>query len=440
MVRRAKSERLVVYLNARRVGLLERDAAGGIAFDYDVTWLDWESAMPVSTSLPLTGETFRGSRVTNVFENLLPDAERVRRNVAERLGARGIDAFSLLTVTGRDCVGALQFLSEDDEPGPPGSTDGEPLDEAEIAKLIRRLRVEPLGLIPENEDFRISIAGAQDKTALLRRDNTWFRPTGTTATTHIFKPAIGVIQHDLNLEDSVQNEYLCLKLCSALGLDVCETEILQFEDQLVLSVERFDRLWTREGRLLRLPQEDFCQALSIPSTLKYQRDGGPDIITILERLKESDEAIQNRYDFLKSQMIFWLLGATDGHSKNYSINLRPRGTFSLTPFYDVISAQPLVDAAQLRHNRYKLALSVGDQNHTRLDEIQVRHFQQTSEAADMPRGTISNIVGELIEAIPAAIAEAENLTDDTITEKLVASIVSGIQDRQETMMIGMGEL
>lgn len=435
MARRSRTHRLVVYLNARRVGVLERASSGAVSFSYDQDWLAWKDAMPVSISLPMTGEAFRGAPVVNVFENLLPDAEQVRQNVAERLGAEGVDAFSLLAVAGRDCVGALQFLVEDEEPGPSGAVEGVPLSDAEIADLIRKLRVNPLGLDPDDEDFRISIAGAQDKTALLKLDGAWQRPVGTTATTHIIKPAIGVIHNEIDLTDSVQNEFICLKLCAALGLDVADADVEQFEDQLALSVKRFDRLWTRDERLLRLPQEDFCQAMSIPSSQKYQRDGGPGARDILERLKESDRATDDRCAFLKAQIIFWLMGATDGHAKNFSIAHRPGGSFAMTPLYDIISAQPIVDAGRIEHNRYKVAMSLGDNNHYRMDEIQKRHFDETADAAGMPKGTVDDVIAELGPVLPKALEHVESFADNTIPSGLIESITNGVRGRYETLTI-----
>lgn len=435
MARRSRTHRLVVYLNARRVGVLERASSGAIAFSYDQDWLAWKDAMPVSISLPMTGEAFRGAPVVNVFENLLPDAEQVRKNVAERLGAEGVDAFSLLAVAGRDCVGALQFLVEDEEPGPSGAVEGVPLGDAEIADLIRKLRVNPLGLDPDDEDFRISIAGAQDKTALLKLDGAWQRPVGTTATTHIIKPAIGVIHNEIDLTDSVQNEFICLKLCAALGLDVAAADVEQFEDQLALSVKRFDRLWTRNERLLRLPQEDFCQAMSIPSSQKYQRDGGPGARDILERLKESDRSTEDRHAFLKAQIIFWLMGATDGHAKNFSIAHQPGSAFVMTPLYDIISAQPIVDAGRIKQNRYKVAMSLGDNNHYRMEEIQKRHFGQTADAAGMPKGTIDDVIAELEAVLPKALEHVESFADNTIPSSLIESITNGVRGRYETLTI-----
>jgi serine/threonine-protein kinase HipA len=250
MTRRRTYIPLNVLLNGRLVGALQRESSGAIDFTYDADWLAWDQAFAVSLSLPLRESRYIGAPVINVFENLLPDSEPIRRRVAERVGADGTDAYSLLAVLGHDCVGALQFLPDGVDPGPVGSTDGKPVDADEMATLIGNLAVAPLGM-DEDADFRISIAGAQEKTALLRKDGQWFKPTGTTATTHILKPQIGQLPNGIDLSNSVENEYLCLKLLAAFGVPAATAEIADFGDRRTLIVERFDRRWTKDQRLIR---------------------------------------------------------------------------------------------------------------------------------------------------------------------------------------------
>ncbi len=114
-------------------------------------------------------------------------------------------------------------------------------------------------------------------------------------------------------------------------LPAAQAEMATFGDQRVPIVERFDRRWTRDGRLIRLPQEDCCQALSVPSTGKYQSEGGPGMADILALLKGGDEPAADQETFLKAQLVFFLIGATDGHAMNFSVSLRPGGRFQLTP-------------------------------------------------------------------------------------------------------------
>jgi serine/threonine-protein kinase HipA len=163
MPRRRQHEPLRVYLNNRLVGHLTKAPSGAISFTYDESWLGWEHALPVSLSLPLRETQYRGEPVAAVFENLLPDSENLRRRVAEKVGARGTDAYSLLAAIGRDCVGALQFIAGDAEAVDAAATlEGEVIDEEAIGRLLRGLVQAPLGLSRDDE-FRISVAGAQEK-------------------------------------------------------------------------------------------------------------------------------------------------------------------------------------------------------------------------------------------------------------------------------------
>ena len=191
MARRRKHAPLRVLLNNRLVGHLNKEPGGAIDFRYDDAWLGWESAIPVSLSLPLREDAYKGEPVVAVFENLLPDSNRLRKMVAARVGADGTDSYSLLSRIGRDCVGALQFIPDDmgDVPIRAGIA-GEVIGDQDIELLLKNLSRAPLGL-DEDEEFRISVAGAQEKTALLWHQGKWLKPHGTTPTTHIFKTQIG---------------------------------------------------------------------------------------------------------------------------------------------------------------------------------------------------------------------------------------------------------
>ena len=432
MVRRRARAPLNVFLNARLVGRLRRLSSGAVDFQYDSSWLDWEHTLPISTSLPLREDRYLGDPVLAVFDNLLPDPEQIRRQIAERIGAEGHDAYSLLTELGRDCVGALQILPEGQEPGPPGAVEGRTAEDGEIAGRLRNLAMAPLGL-DHDEEFRISIAGAQEKTAYLYWKDKWHIPHGTTATTHIMKPQIGMLPSGIDLSRSVENEHLCLNLTAALGLASASTEIMDFDGERVLVVKRFDRLWTKNGRLLRLPQEDCCQALSVPASLKYDADGGPGMADILGLLQGSDEPAADQRMFIKAQIVFWLLGATDGHAKNFSIFLKPGGRFSMTPLYDVMSAQPAVDAGQLRHNRFKLALAVGDNRHYVIGRILPRHFAQTVAREGLPALAINDICRELAEGAEPAIETVLESLPQQFPVELADSVINGIRARLRLM-------
>ncbi len=423
MAKRGRSGTMQVLLNGRLVGHLRLASSGAISFDYDLGWLAWEHAMPISLSLPLREAAHHGGPVIAYLENLLPDNQAIRDRVAARVRAGGTDAWHMLEKIGRDCVGALQFVSG--EVPEVSGLEGEPVTDAQIAAMLRNLASAPLGL-EEDDDFRISIAGAQEKTALLRHNGEWIRPSGLTPTTHILKTQLGVLPNGINLSDSVENEFLCMSFCRAMGADVAEVEIVDFEDVRSLVVTRFDRRWTADGRLIRLPQEDFCQALSVPPSQKYQMDGGPGITEGIGLLAGSDDPAADQRAFFHAQVLFWLLGATDGHAKNFSIALRPGG-FRMTPLYDVLSAQNAVDDGQIRQNRMRLAMAVD--GHYRINEVVPRHFLQAAKAAGFGVALAEEVLAEVDGRIEAALSDAETSCPAAVPADLVGSIADGIHAR-----------
>lgn len=428
MGRRRRHEPLSVLLNGRLVGRLEKDSSGAIAFQYDPAWLEWAHALPVSLSLPLREDRYIGAPVVAVFDNLLPDNDQIRRRLAERSGADGVDAYNLLAAVGRDCVGALQFMPETKAPAPAGHVDGRKLGEEDISRLIADLAQTPLG-VSRDSDFRISIAGAQDKTALLYWQDGWYLPRGASPTTHILKPQIGLLPSGIDLSQSPENEHFCMKLAAALGLPCAATKVRDFGDQRVLVIERFDRHWTRDGRLLRLPHEDCCQALGVPPTRKYEPDGGPGVADILSLLKASDQPVEDRRMFLKAQIFFWLIGATDGHAKNFSLFLAPGGRFHLAPLYDVMSAQPNADAGQIRRNQMKLAMAVGDNRHYVIDRIAPRHFRQTAARCGVAPAVVDDIFEELAASAEAAIDAAQSDLPPEFPAAIAGSINAAMMRR-----------
>ncbi len=428
MARRRISGRLNVFLNSRLVGQLNRQTSGAIDFRYDPAWLGWEHTMPVSLSLPLREDRYIGAPVSAVFDNLLPDNADIRKTVAERVGAEGVDAFSLLAALGRDCVGALQFLPDDVEPSLAGVIKGHPVKDAEIADMVRNLARSPLGLEPD-EDFRLSIAGAQEKTALLRYKGRWEKPLGSTPTTHILKPQIGELPNGIDLSNSVENEYFCLTLTKAMGLPSAKVAMATFGGKRVLIVERFDRQFTGDKRLLRVPQEDCCQALSVPWTRKYENEGGPGVQQILKLLAGSDTADADRRNFLKAIIVFWLLGATDGHAKNFGVFLSPGGGYRLTPLYDIISAQPSLAARQIRRNKMKMAMAVGDKRHYAMEAIAGRHFIQSAIKAGLGRPIALAVIGDVLETGPKALERVLARLPKGFPGAVAGPIAEGVRSR-----------
>ncbi len=265
-----------------------------------------------------------------------------------------------------------------------------PVTDEEIAARLAALGTNPLGLYAEEDDFRISIAGVQEKTAFLQVDNQWQLPLGPTPTSHIFKPAMKEGPNGADFSDTPWNEWLCLVLCRALGLETANSQVQRYHGKPVIVVERFDRTW-KGGVLYRLPQEDICQALGVPPLRKYQSDGGPGIVDVLEFLNGAVAPHEDRLTFMKAQIVFWLLAAIDGHAKNLSIFLTPGG-YRLTPVYDVMSAAPY---PEFPLQKVKLAMVLGDKGYYRLSQIQLRHFYQTGQKAGLHEQDMENIFSDL---------------------------------------------
>lgn len=390
---------LDVLMNGRLVGFLHKSPSGAMAFQYAEGWLETSGVRPISLSLPLRASAYEGAHVYSFFDNLLPDNERIRARIQARFQVANSHPFDLLGAVGADCVGAIQ-LGQEQSLKKVNVTTAQALSTAEIAKLLKGYGMSPLGMNEEVADLRISIAGAQEKTALLWHQGQWCRPIGPTPTSHIFKLPIGSIaKNDIDLSESCENEWLCLEIAKAFGFPTAKAQIQHFEDVKVLVVERFDRHWSRDGQwLMRLPQEDMCQALGISPNLKYQSDGGPGMVEIMKVLLGSNNANANREQFFRSQILFWLLAATDGHAKNFSIHLEPGGSYSLTPLYDVISFYPYISASKpVQKIKMAMALKGTKRNNYHWSAIQPRHFISTAKAINFSPKKAELILKEMLE-------------------------------------------
>lgn len=354
--------RLNVFMNGEHIGVFARSLSGAHSFHYVADWLDNPHSRPISLSMLLRAEPYRSDVVFNFFDNLLPDNLQIRERIATRFQANSKQPFDLLAKIGRDATGAVTLLDENAEPPNHKIIQATPLDDAQILSILQGYQHNaPLGMLADLDDFRISIAGAQEKTALLFHDNQWQLPHGLTPTTHIIKLPIGEIKtakHTLDLSTSVDNELICLRLCQAFGLPAAHADLLEIGDFKALAVKRFDRRLARsKDYYLRLPYEDFCQVFGLPSAQKYENDGGIGIADIMGKLLYSNQK-KDRQTFMQSQFVFWLLGAIDGHAKNFSLAIERHGRYHLSPLYDVISAYPMLGGKGWHQRDLQLAMSL----------------------------------------------------------------------------------
>ena len=440
---------LGLWMNAERVGTWTR-TPGGDQLDYAPGWVSSPQGLPLSLTLPFRpgNELHRGSGVDAFFENLLPDSSVARERLARRFQVSTPDAFGLLSEVGRDCAGALYIAPLDQPPGDVRRIDADPLDEADVARLLRAETEDRApGQVAESPQApRVAIAGAQEKTALLWHQKRWWRPAGATPTTHILKLPLGLVGNmRLDLSDSVDNEWLCALVLAAYGLPVARCHPVVFEDQRVLAVERFDRRWSDDGSwITRLPQEDLCQATGKAPHLKYEADGGPGIDAILRLLGGCTQPERDRESFLKAQLIFWMLCAPDGHAKNFSIALHTGGAYSLAPLYDVLSAYPLLGSGpgRLSPHRVKLAMAVRSKNaHWRMQDILRRHWELVGRRNGVTAADgrdVSAIVQNLAERTPAVIEHVAGQVPPSFPARVLDLVCTGLRDAAATLARGPG--
>jgi len=327
---------------------------------------------------------------------LLPDNEAVLSRWAREFHASASSPFSMLaTPIGHDCAGAVRFATDqeiDDVMSRPG--DVRWLTDDEVADRLRELREDATAWLGREFTGQFSLAGAQAKTALLHADNRWGVPSGSMATSHILKPAVG------GLDDHDLNEHLCLDAARRAGLVVSRTHVAQFAGESAIVVSRYDRR-PHEGRLMRIHQEDVCQALGVPPARKYQNEGGPSPKDVAQLLRSSmppritDEAI---WRFLDALAWNWLIAGTDAHAKNYSL-LLAGGQVRLAPLYDVASALPY----GAHEKKLRFAMKIGG-------DYRVFPYRNTwaHTAADLGLDAepVIGRVAELASRAPDAFAEA----------------------------------
>jgi serine/threonine-protein kinase HipA len=404
-------------------------------FQYAESWLSSRHGRMLSLSMPFQPGNlpYKGDLVENFFDNLLPDSREIRRRIQQNYSAKSSSAFDLLAEVGRDCVGAIQLLPEDEEPDGWDRIEARPLTGLEVE---RHLNAALSTSLPgeEQDEFRISIAGAQEKTALLWHDNRWHVPLGVTPTTHIMKLPLGLVGNmRADMSASIENEWLCSKIMQAYGIETARCDMARFGERKVLVVERFDRkLSASREYWLRLPQEDMCQALGCSPSQKYESDGGPGMARILELLRGSRMAEKDRRTFYKTQILFWMLAAMDGHAKNFSVFHEASGAYRMTPLYDVLSMRPIISekANHLSWHDVKQAMAFRSRNtHYRLRDIHPRHFYSVARKLGLG-GEIDSIIEEILVATPGVISDVgamlpsgfPALVSDTVFGGLEASV------------------
>jgi len=318
---------LNVYYERELVGQLIQDDGGQVTFRYDESWLGRPEPIALSRSLPLREEPFTQKECRGFFGGTLPE-EANRKVIARIFGISDKNDFAMLEQIGGECAGAISFLPEDEDI-PDDDDRYRELADNELAKILRELPRRPL--MAGEDGIRLSLAGAQDKIAVRLDDEKISIPRGSAPSSHVLKPAIDTY------EGVVFNEALCMALASTCGLNAAPITIGKVEDIDYLLAERYDRIRDNEGDIQRLHQEDFCQALGIPSEIKYQSEGGTSLADCFTLIRDASSAPAPDLIALLDAVIFNLLiGNHDAHAKNFSLLYMPDRSIRLAPLYDLV--------------------------------------------------------------------------------------------------------
>ncbi len=398
---------LDVYLWDEKVGRLWLDEKRRFVFQYDTAWINKKGAIPLSLQLPLRTETYPDDLSRPFFSNLLPEAE-IKRIIAQRLQISVSNDFAMLNSIGGECAGAVSVLSSGVAPAvKPGYQE---LNEEDLHKIIIDLPRRPL--MAGMEGMRLSLAGAQNKLPVYIEGDRIFIASGNAPSTHILKPLIR------DLENTVENETFCMMLAQKMGLPAPQVKICRGLDELFI-IARYDRSRDKDGHIVRLHQEDFCQALGFLPDQKYESEGGPSLkncFTLLQ--KKSIRPAADRMALLRWTIFNFLIGNADAHAKNLAMIFTERGP-RLAPFYDLICTQVYLDLID------KHAMRIGGEN--RPSWIRQKHWEKLGQAVAIKSSLVLKILKDMSGSI---IPEAQVLLNDFkkahgssgIIEKIIAVI------------------
>jgi serine/threonine-protein kinase HipA len=396
---------LDVYLEQQLVGHLVQDDGGQMLFRYAPAWLESSECFPISRSLPLREEAFKQKECRGFFGGILPEQSN-RKAIATILQISDQNDFAMLERIGGECAGALTFVPEG-EPSPRADSEYRQLSDAELTGILETLPRRPL--LAGEKGVRLSLAGAQDKIAVrLDADGRLSLPLNYAPSTHILKPAVAT------WEGLVPNETYCMALAKAVGHQAAPTSAHKIGDIEYLLSERYDRVIDKDGTIHRLHQEDFCQALGIPSEVKYQAEGGPGLRDCFALLRTaSSNAVVDLRELLNTVIFNLLIGNNDAHAKNFSILYGRDGKARLAPLYD------LVCTVYYPEIENKLAMKIGGE--TNPDLIYPDEIETFARGVGLAVAATKRSVLELAELVREKTAEIDQ--PDATSEELAKLIV-----------------
>jgi serine/threonine-protein kinase HipA len=411
---------LVTLLDGKEVGRVHSDTRGRLTFIYDDQWRNAAEAYPLSLSMPIAAKEHGRSVVEAFIWGLLPDNEQVLGRWAAKFQVSARNVFALISHVGEDCAGAVQFVTPERlEAIRSGKEDKvEWLDESEIAKRLQMLREDHAAWRLPRDTGQFSLAGAQPKTALLLQNDRWGIPSGRIPTTHILKPPTG------HFDGHAENEHICLMLARNLGIPAAQSRVMRFKDEVAIAVERYDRQ-QQGNEIIRVHQEDICQALGIMPTKKYQNEGGPSAVNIIELLRTySTDRDTDLNTFAIALGFNWLIAGTDAHAKNYSLLLSGPDV-RLAPLYDVASILPY-NEVDLR--KAKLAMKIGGEYKVSL--IGLRQWQKFAREARIDADQLVESLIFMAKQLPDEVKAARShAREEGLNNALIERLATQLVDR-----------
>ncbi|MGK0456174.1 MAG: serine/threonine-protein kinase HipA [Zhongshania aliphaticivorans] len=401
----------VIYYG-ERVGELTQADTGRLGFVYDEAWLTSDNPRAISNSLPLQAEAFDERECIGYFGGLLPE-ENIRDIIAKNLGITSKNDFAMLREIGGECAGAISLLGQDAESDTKKSR-YKHLSETDLEAILLRLPQTPL--MAGTNEIRLSLAGAQNKLAIFKDANGFAIPLRESPSSHIIKPDS---QHFPKL---VENEAYCLWLATQCGLPCAEAEVIDIGEQRCLFIKRYDR-YIQDDNLIRLHQEDFCQALGISSRLKYQNEGGPSFENSFSLLRDaSSQPARDLITLFESAIFNYLIGNNDAHGKNFSLLYSPiseRFSARLAPLYD------LVCTTYFQGLSPKMAMKVGG---TYLpSEIRMKHWEILWEAIGFSKKRAAKQSLNFANKVEACLKPTPNDEVEAAIQKIIRHRIKSLR-------------
>ena len=403
---------LDVYLHNKYVGKLIQNNAGALSLSYNKNYIKHNNPA-LSLSLPLTSDIYDGDSVRSFFSGILPD-DIIRHRLAKFLGVSEKNPFALLEAIGGECAGALSLYPEGETPENEDAKDIQILEDHELSEILELLKRRPM--LAGDDGIRLSLAGAQDKLAVGVQDGKIALVKGTSPTSHILKPLISEV------DDSVHNELFCMRLAKKIGIDTPDTEIRWLDKTPFFLVKRYDRIINEEGTIVRLHQEDFCQALGIMPEVKYEREGGPTIATCQHIINEySAKPAADQVDFLNRIIFNFLIGNEDAHGKNFSFLYRVKRP-ELAPAYDLLCTAIYPDPSR------KSAMKIGGTYEA--DHVFLRHWYKLVPSTAAAKKNIEKQLHKMAgECVKKSIELKAELESDGISSPIFDDICNIISKR-----------